>query len=833
MNVTVIGTGYVGLVTGACFSEFGVQVTCADKDVKKIERLQEGEIPIYEPGLEDIVVRNQRTGTLAFTSDTAEAIRSSLVIFIAVGTPAAEDGSTDLRFIESVAREIGQNIDGYKVIVTKSTVPVGTAAKVRAWVEEEAAKLGRDAQFSVASNPEFLREGAAVGDFMRPDRVVIGTAPGDQQANAILKDLYRPLYLNETPFVLCGIETAELSKYAANAFLATKISFINEVADLCERVGGDVQAVARAMGLDKRIGSKFLHAGPGFGGSCFPKDTLSAAHFARELGTRFEIVESVIGVNKRQRSRMVEKISEVLDGRVEGRTIAVLGLAFKPETDDMREAPAVDIIEMLVDGGASIRAYDPVAMDEARAILPQIELCKDAYSACEGADALVIVTEWNQFRALDFERVKAALRQPVLIDLRNIYDPRTDARRRLPVRRRRAMTAARKPQRRSKRSASAGQGPRRSGAPRIHAVVLAGGAGERFWPASRRHHPKPFLRVVGGTTLLDATLSRARAVVGGGARAAERVWVVCGCEHAAAVRRESGLPRSRVLVEPERRNTAMACAWAALRIQAEDPDAVLVIMPADHHVPDEKAFAAAAATAAAAARDEGWLVTLGIEPTRPDTGYGYIHRGEALPRPHAKLALVQRFEEKPSRQKALRYLARSDYYWNAGVFVWSASRFLEELAACAPNIHAALAPMRARPRSSGGRGVGAAYAAAPSEAVDVAVMEKSRRVATLPVRFAWSDVGTWASLAEELGVGDPRPNGGGADGNRVIAGDLLAEDAHGNLVWGGERLVALLGVEGLAVIDSDDVILVTNLGRSQDVKRLVSRLKADGRAELT
>ena len=292
MNVTVIGTGYVGLVTGACFSEFGVQVLCADKDEEKIEALSRGEVPIYEPGLEEMVARNLRGGRLSFTTDTAEAIRSALVIFIAVGTPPGEDGATDLSHVEAVAREIGQNLDGYKVVTTKSTVPVGTSQKVRGWIEEELEAAGRRAHFSVVSNPEFLREGAAIGDFMRPDRVVIGADPGDHQAMAILKDLYRPLFLNETPFVLTNIPTAELSKYAANAFLATKISYINEIANLCERVGGDVQGVARAMGLDRRIGKKFLHAGPGYGGSCFPKDTLSAAHFARALGGSFEIRSS-------------------------------------------------------------------------------------------------------------------------------------------------------------------------------------------------------------------------------------------------------------------------------------------------------------------------------------------------------------------------------------------------------------------------------------------------------------------------------------------------------------------------------------------------------------
>jgi len=423
MNVTVIGTGYVGLVTAACFSEFGVKITAADKNAEKIASLERGEIPIYEPGLEDLVTRNVKNGHLSFTTDTAEAIRSSLLIFIAVGTPPADDGSTDLGFVEAVAREIGRETDGYKVIVTKSTVPVGTATKVRQWIQEELDAKGVTANFSVASNPEFLREGAAIGDFMRPDRVVIGTAEGDEQALAILRDLYRPLYLNETPFVLTNTETAELAKYAANAFLATKISFINEVSGLCEQIGGDVQAVARAMGLDRRIGSKFLHAGPGYGGSCFPKDTSSAAHFARELGQPFEIVEAAIRANERQRERMVQRIAESFDGDLTGRTVALLGLSFKPETDDIREAPPIDIARGLQALGATIRAFDPQAMPAASKELPDAVMCGDAYEACEGADALVIVTEWNQFRALDLERVMQALNAPLMFDLRNIYQP--------------------------------------------------------------------------------------------------------------------------------------------------------------------------------------------------------------------------------------------------------------------------------------------------------------------------------------------------------------------------------------------------------------------------
>ncbi|MBW2494574.1 MAG: UDP-glucose/GDP-mannose dehydrogenase family protein [Deltaproteobacteria bacterium] len=421
MNVCMIGAGYVGLVSGACFAEFGVQVVCADNDDVKVSALQSGEIPIYEPGLEGLIERNVREGRLSFTTDTAEAVKSSLVIFIAVSTPSCPDGSTDLGTVESVAREIGRSMDGYKVVVTKSTVPVGTSVKVRGWIEEELAAAGRKVRFSIASNPEFLREGAAIGDFMRPDRVVIGTE--DVEATAILKDLYRPLYLIEAPVLMTDIPTAELTKYAANAFLATKISFINEMANLCEKVGADVHSIARGIGLDRRIGSKFLHPGPGFGGSCFPKDTRSIAQFARDVGQDVEIIESVIRVNERQRERMVEKIVGALDGDTDGKTIGVLGLSFKPETDDMREAPSLDIIRGLEERGARIRAYDPQAMREASKLLPNLVTCGDAYEACSGADALVLITEWNQFRMLDLVRIKSLLRQPVIVDLRNIYEP--------------------------------------------------------------------------------------------------------------------------------------------------------------------------------------------------------------------------------------------------------------------------------------------------------------------------------------------------------------------------------------------------------------------------
>ncbi|MCP5068076.1 MAG: UDP-glucose/GDP-mannose dehydrogenase family protein [bacterium] len=423
MNVCVIGTGYVGLVTGACFAEFGVKVICADKDESKIEMLERGEIPIYEPGLDDLVERNVREGRLSFTTDTAAAIRTSLVVFIAVGTPPREDGGTDLSYVEAVAREIGQAINGYKLVVTKSTVPVGTSYRVRDLIQAEIDSAGGEVDFSVASNPEFLREGAAIGDFMRPDRIVIGA--DDEAAMAIMKDLYRPLFLNETPFVMTNIATSELTKYAANAFLATKISFINEFANLCEEIGGDIQGLARGIGLDGRIGKKFLHAGPGYGGSCFPKDTRSAAFFAREKGQNLEVVEAVIRVNENQRERMVEKIRMAVGGDLSGKTVGMLGLSFKPETDDMRDAPAIEIANGLMGHGAAIRAFDPVAMREAAKLLPDLSYCKDSYEACENADVVVIVTEWNQFRMLDLERVRQKLRRPVVVDLRNVYEPKS------------------------------------------------------------------------------------------------------------------------------------------------------------------------------------------------------------------------------------------------------------------------------------------------------------------------------------------------------------------------------------------------------------------------
>jgi nucleotide sugar dehydrogenase len=417
MHIAVIGSGYVGLVTGACFAEFGVDVTCVDVDADKIKRLTNGESPIYEPGLEQLINKNAQAGRLRFTTDIEAACKQALVIFIAVGTPPLPDGSADLTFVEDVARTLAGYLDGYKVIVTKSTVPVGTGKHLMRLIKENQVK---DTDFSVVSNPEFLREGAAIGDFMRPDRVVIGGC--DPEAIAIMRDLYRPLYLIETPFVITSLEGAELTKYAANAFLATKISFINEIANLCEKVGCDVHDVARALGMDRRIGPKFLHAGPGFGGSCFPKDTAALSMIGRQFSSPTRIVDAVIEVNAKQRESMIPKI-EKLAGGLEGKRVAVLGLAFKPETNDMRDAPSVDIIRGLGKRGATVIAYDPIATNEAREILPHIEFAADEYEAVTGADVLVFLTEWNQFRALDMERIRNSMKAPRIADLRNIYDP--------------------------------------------------------------------------------------------------------------------------------------------------------------------------------------------------------------------------------------------------------------------------------------------------------------------------------------------------------------------------------------------------------------------------
>jgi UDPglucose 6-dehydrogenase len=417
MHIAVIGTGYVGLVTGACFAEFGVDVTCVDVDEVKIKDLLDGKMPIYEPGLEQLVAKNSQAGRLRFTTDVRQAVEQALVIFLAVGTPPKKDGSPDMRFVEEAAGSIADYMNGYKVIVTKSTVPIGTGEHLRTLIAE---RKKTKATFGVVSNPEFLREGAAINDFMRPDRVVIGSR--DEEAIAIMKDLYRPLYLIEAPFVITSLEAAELTKYAANAFLATKISFINEIANLCDKIGCDVHDVARAIGMDKRIGSKFLHPGPGFGGSCFPKDTRALASVARQYDCKSLIVDAVIEVNQKQSELMLAKIRELV-GKLQGKTLAVLGLAFKPETDDMREAPAVPIIESLVADGAKVRAYDPVAMSEAKKLPLKIEYADDEYAAVTGVDALVFITEWNQFRALDLARIRDLMATPKVADLRNIYDP--------------------------------------------------------------------------------------------------------------------------------------------------------------------------------------------------------------------------------------------------------------------------------------------------------------------------------------------------------------------------------------------------------------------------
>ncbi len=417
MHISVIGSGYVGLVTGACFAEFGVHVTCMDSDNRRIEKLEKGEIPFYEPGLKELVAKGIREGRLSFTTDIARAVDKALVIFIAVGTPPRGDGSADLSYVEEVGKGIARNMTGYKVIVTKSTVPVGTGAKLR----EVIRKTQTDAfGFDMVSNPEFLREGSAIEDFMRPNRVVIGA--DSDQAVAIMKDLYRPLYLIETPIVVTDVPTAELIKYASNAFLATKISFINEIANLCEKVGANVQMVAKGMGLDHRIGSKFLHAGPGFGGSCFPKDLAALIQTGERNGYPMQIASAASRVNDIQRERMIDKIREAVGG-LKGKTLAMLGLSFKPNTNDIREAPALAIGRVLLAEGVSIRAYDPEALTEACQMMPELQPCRDTYHAAEGADALVIMTEWNVFRSLDFEKLKSVMRVPVLLDLRNVYDP--------------------------------------------------------------------------------------------------------------------------------------------------------------------------------------------------------------------------------------------------------------------------------------------------------------------------------------------------------------------------------------------------------------------------
>lgn len=416
MHISVIGTGYVGLVTGACFAEFGVNVTCMDNDAKRIAKLEKGEVPFYEPGITELVAKGIKEGRLSFTTDVTKAVDKALAIFIAVGTPPRSDGSADLSYVEEVGRGIAKNMTGYKVIVTKSTVPVGTGEKLREVIK--ANQTGKF-RFDIVSNPEFLREGSAIEDFMRPNRVVIGA--DSDQAVAIMKDLYRPLYLLETPFVVTDIPTAEMIKYASNAFLAVKISFINEIATLCERVGADVQMVSKGMGLDHRIGPKFLHAGPGFGGSCFPKDLAALVQTGERAGYPMQIASTASKVNAEQRVRMVEKIQKTM-GSVKGKTFAMLGLSFKPNTNDLRDAPALAIAQELMKQGATIRAYDPAALEEASRTVPGLIPCHDLYHAAEGADGVILMTEWNQFRTLDFERLKRTVRQPILFDLRNVYD---------------------------------------------------------------------------------------------------------------------------------------------------------------------------------------------------------------------------------------------------------------------------------------------------------------------------------------------------------------------------------------------------------------------------
>ena len=419
MHICVVGTGYVGLVTGACLADFGMVVTCVDKAADKIDMLRRGEIPIYEPGLDALVEKNTRSGRLHFTTELDSSIQQALVVFIAVGTPPQEDGSADLSYVIQVAESIADNLNGYKVIVTKSTVPIGTGKLIENTVKS---RSNGGHPFSVVSNPEFLREGSAIGDFMRPDRVVIGAR--DPQAIAIMKDIYSPLYLIETPFVITNVESSELIKYASNAFLATKITFINEVAELCERLGADVHHVSKGMGLDKRIGPKFLHPGPGYGGSCFPKDTQALTEIARKAGRPFDVVETVVSVNGRMKLRGMAKVEAALEGDLEDKTVALLGLSFKPETDDMRESPSIPLVEALLAAGCRVRAFDPAAMDNARAVLPDgVTYCDDSYDAATGADVLVIVTEWNQFRSLDLERIRTAMRGNAVVDLRNVYQP--------------------------------------------------------------------------------------------------------------------------------------------------------------------------------------------------------------------------------------------------------------------------------------------------------------------------------------------------------------------------------------------------------------------------
>ena len=418
MRVVMVGSGYVGLVSGACFSEFGTDVVCVDKDVAKIQDLNEGRIPIFEPGLNRLVAHNVGAGRLSFSTDLASALQGAGAVFIAVGTPSRRgDGHADLSYVYEAAQAIARSMDGQTVVVTKSTVPVGTGREVARIIAE----TRPDVEFDVVSNPEFLREGSAIEDFMRPNRIVIGAE--SEHAREVMRALYRPLFLIETPILFTNLETAELTKYAANAFLATKITFINEIADLCEKVGADVHGVARGMGLDRRIGGKFLHPGPGYGGSCFPKDTLALTRTGEQAGSPLRLVETVVAVNDARKKAMAERVIAACGGSVAGKTIAVLGVTFKPNTDDMRDAPSLVIVPALQAAGATLRGYDPAGMTEGGRLLSDVAWCEDAYSAIQDADALVILTEWNEFRALDLERVREALKTPILVDLRNIYDP--------------------------------------------------------------------------------------------------------------------------------------------------------------------------------------------------------------------------------------------------------------------------------------------------------------------------------------------------------------------------------------------------------------------------
>jgi UDPglucose 6-dehydrogenase len=423
MRVAMIGTGYVGLVSGACFADFGHEVTCVDKDRRKIDALERGEMPIYEPGLSDLVAVNVRAGRLKFATGLGPAVAAADAVFIAVGTPSRRgDGHADLSFVYDATREIAGALDGFTVVITKSTVPVGTGDEVERIIRE----TRPDADVAVVSNPEFLREGAAIRDFKHPDRIVVGTV--EPRAREVMGELYRPLYLNRAPVMFTDRRTAELIKYAANAFLATKVTFINEIADLAEKVGADVQEIARGIGLDNRIGSKFLHAGPGYGGSCFPKDTLALLKTGQDNEAPLRIVEAVVAVNDARKRAMARKVAHALGGELRGKTVAVLGLTFKPNTDDMRESPSIPLITALQDMGAKVRAYDPAGMEQAESVIGNVGFCQDAYSCAAGASALVIVTEWEQFRALDFERLKTVMAQPVLVDLRNIYRPEEVAR---------------------------------------------------------------------------------------------------------------------------------------------------------------------------------------------------------------------------------------------------------------------------------------------------------------------------------------------------------------------------------------------------------------------